>query len=350
LEDRAVVINLLRVPIQSRLLRNPGDLEGLIDAAPVKTRKRVVSDEIQKVPALLDEVHRLIEERGTHFVLSGSSARKLKATGVNLLGGRAWVSHLHSLTAAEIPRFDLERMLRYGGLPHVYLSEFPDQELEAYVSTYINEEIKMEGLVRKIPAFTRFLRLAALTNTQLLNFAEIAGDVGVSAATIREYYAILEDTLIGSTLEPWARSVKRKAVATSKFYFFDCGVAHALAETTHLDRNSDLYGRSFEHWVHNELQAYLSYRRRPEKLRFWRSQDKKEVDFIIGNDIAIEVKATRKLAPADFSGLKAIRDENILKKFIVVSHDPVDIVNDGIHRIHWKTFVKQLWSDELIGV
>lgn len=350
LEDRAVIVNLLRMPIQSQLARNPEDLEAIIDAAPADTRLRVVIDEIQKVPALLDEVHRLIEDRGIHFVLSGSSARKLKAFGVNLLGGRAWVSHMHSLTASEIPGFDLDRMLRFGGLPHVYFSESPEQELEAYVSTYINEEIKMEGLVRKIPAFTGFLRLAALTNTQLLNFAEIASDVGVSAPTIREYYAILEDTLIGETLEPWTRSVKRKPVATGKFFFFDCGVAHALAETHHLDRNSDLYGRSFEHWVHNELRAYLSYRRRTEKLRFWRTQDKREVDFVIGDDVGIEVKSTRKLSPGDFRGLKALQEENIVKKFVVISHDPVDMVKDGVHRLHWRTFVKQLWNDELLKV
>lgn len=350
LSKKAVVINLLRSSILSTLLKNPEELEGIIDAAIDSNTSIVVIDEIQKIPALLDEVHRLIEERNFRFLLSGSSARKLKASGVNLLGGRAWISNMFPLTSEELKgNFKLDHYLRYGGLPHVYTSSFPQDELEAYITTYLNEEIKMEGLVRKIPAFLEFLRLAALTNTQLLNFSTLASDTGVSATTIKEYYSILEDTLIGRLLLPWAKSTKRKAVATAKFYFFDTGITHTLAETKTIDRNSDLYGQSFEQWIFMELSAYLSYRNRKEKLRFWRSQDRHEVDFTIGDEVAIEVKSTKKVNKDDFLGISALREEEVFKSFFIVSSDPVDIVKDGVHCLNWKTFLQRLWADQVLS-
>lgn len=349
LGEKAVIVNLLRTSVQTTLLKNPEELEGIIDASVNSNPSMVVIDEIQKVPALLDEVHRLIEERNFRFLLSGSSARKLKASGVNLLGGRAWISNMFPLTTEELKEnFKLERYLRYGGLPHVYTSSFPQDELEAYITTYINEEIKMEGLVRKIPAFLDFLRLAALTNTQLLNFSTIASDVGVSATTIKEYYGILEDTLIGRLLQPWAKSSKRKSVATAKFYFFDTGVCHTLAETQTIDRNSDLYGQSFEQLIFMELSAYLSYRNRKEKIRFWRSQDRHEVDFTIGDEIAIEVKSTKKINKDDFLGINALREEGVFKLFFIVSSDPVDVVRDDVHCLIWKTFLQRLWADQIL--
>ena len=345
LVGKAIIINLLRAPVYSKLSIDPGELEGLIDAEEsVFNKQVVVIDEIQKVPGLLDEVHRLIEERKIRFLLSGSSARKLKVTGVNLLGGRAWIAHLFPLTYPEIPNFQLDRMLRFGGLPHVYLSKYPEKELEAYVQTYLNEEIKMEGLVRKIPAFVGFLRAAALSNSQQINFTEIANDTGVSPTTIREYFAILEDTLIGTVVEPWSKSKKRKSVTTAKFYFFDTGVCHALSDTKYLDRNSDLYGKSFEHWLFMEIQAYLSYSQSGLKLSFWRSQDKKEVDFIIGNEVAIEVKSTKRISNGNFSGLRALKEEGIIKKFYLVTHDTTDTKKEDFICLHWKSFIERLWQ------
>ena len=253
------------------------------------------------------------------------------------------------LTTEELKEnFKLEHYLRYGGLPHVYTSSFPQDELEAYMTTYLNEEIKMEGLVRKIPAFLEFLRLAALTNTQLVNFSNLASDTGVSATTVKEYYGILEDTLIGRLLQPWAKSTRRKAVATAKFYFFDTGVTHTLAETNTIDRNSDLYGQSFEQLIFMELSAYLSYRNRKEKLRFWRSKDRHEVDFTIGDEVAIEVKSTKKINKDDFVGINALKEEGVFKSFFIVSSDPVDIVRDGVHCLHWKTFLQRLWADQVL--
>ena len=283
-------INLLHSAYLLRLTEDPGELRSIIESSgPVEGEQQwVVIDEIQKVPTLLNEVHHLIEEKGWRFLLTGSSARRLKADGVNLLGGRAWIANLFPLTFHELGnRFDLEKTLLYGSLPHVYFSEDPVEELAAYVTTYVNEEIKQEGLVRKIPAFLAFLKLAALTNGQMLNFAKIASDIGLAATTVREYYGILEDTLIGSVVDAWQESTKRKAIATAKFYFFDAGVGHRILDIRSLERHSDLYGRAFEHWVYCELRAYLSYTRSLDKLCYWRSTSQFEVDFVVGRVAAI---------------------------------------------------------------
>lgn len=349
LGSEVVSINLLRAQFQMRLLKNPSELEEMIDAQN-ESPKLVVIDEIQKIPILLDEVHRLIEERNLTFLLTGSSARKLKAQGVNLLAGRAWIAHLYPLTYAEIPDFNLDRYLRYGGLPAVWLSELPTEELDAYVQTYINEEIKAEGLIRKIPAFTEFLRVAALSNGQLINYANLAQDTGVSPPTVASYYEILEDTLIGFQVPPWRKPTSRKAIASAKFYFFDTGVANTLAGTNSIDRNSNLFGILFEHWIALELRAYLSYHRLRHKLFFWRTESKEEVDFIVEDHFAIEVKASKRISDNDLKSIKCLKDEKLLKRYLVVSHDPIDRVHDGLELMHWKSFIQKLWNNELLDV
>lgn len=348
LSGKASVIDLLRSDVFIRLASNPSLLESLIDGARRETTAPVVIDEVQKLPDLLDEVHRLIEERGMRFVLTGSSARKLKRGHANLLGGRAWTANLFPLTRAEIPKFDLPRFLRYGGLPAVVLGDDPEEELHAYVRTYLHEEIQAEGLVRRLPAFTRFLTTAALTNGQMLNFARIGSDAGLPAATVREHYFLLEDTLVGFLLPAWVKSKKRKAISTAKFYFFDTGVAHALAGTRTLDRNSDLYGRSFEQWLAMELRAYLGYRRRQEDLGYWRSTADHEVDFMIGDEVAVEVKATRRVGAADLRGLIALSEEKTVRRLFLVSEDPLETKRGPIRCLHWRTFLDELWSDEVL--
>lgn len=344
------VINLLKASFQLRLLQNPNQLEEIIDETISEEQSLVVIDEIQKVPLLLDEVHRLIEERNLRFLLTGSSARRLKNDGANLLAGRAWVAELFPLTFSEIPQFNLDRYLRYGGLPAVVLSDEPEEQLDAYVQMYINEEIKSESLVRRIPAFMEFLRFAALSNTKLINFASLARDAGVSPPTIASYVSILEDTLIGFQIRPWKKPTSRKPIAASKFYFFDTGVVNALAGTQHVDRNSNLYGELFEQWIAMELRAYLSYRRIKTSLCFWRTEEGVEVDFIIPDRAAIEVKATRKVTQADLKSLKILKDENKLDyDFFLVSHDPVDRTVDGVHVLNWKTFIRRLWEDKIFG-
>jgi len=347
LADRALVIDLLRTDFSLRLSRAPTDLEALIAAAG--SPSVVVIDEVQKVPQLLDEVHRLIESRGIKFLLTGSSARKLRRGQANLLAGRAWQANLFPLTWTELKeqRFDLDRYLRYGGLPTVYLSAEPREELQAYARTYLAEEIQAEGLVRRLPQFARFLQVAALSNGQMLNFAGIGADAQVSPSTVREYYYLLEDTLLGFMLPPWTKSRKRKAIATAKFYLFDTGVTHTLAGTEALDRNSDLYGRSFEQWIAMELRAALSYQRTHQELAYWRSTHQQEVDFIIGDEVAIEVKASQRVSERDGRGLQALQEEGMLKRFYLVSQDPVEMVKGSIQRVHWQTFLTRLWAGTL---
>ena len=352
LGDSALRVDLLRSDRYLRLSADPGELEAMIDASG---RELVVIDEVQKIPALLDEAHRLIEERGLRFLLTGSSARKLKRSQANLLAGRAWIANLFPLTWNELgARFNLERYLRYGGLPAVYGSEDPAEELRAYVDTYLKEEIQAEGLVRRLPAFHRFLKVAALDNGRMLNYAHVAADAGVPAASVREHYSILADTLTGFMLEPWRESKKRKAIQTPKFYFFDTGVAHALAQTETLDRNSDLYGRSFEQWLGLELRARLSYARSPAPLTYWRSVHAHEVDFVIGERAAVEVKASRRATDRDAAGLSVLAEERVIKSFYLVSQDPVHrrrkVGAAEVEFIPYQLFLRRLWNGELPGV
>lgn len=348
-QPKAIVINLLKSNIFLKLSQNPSELEGIILAAIREGGDipLVVVDEIQKTPLLLDEVHRLIEERGWRFLMTGSSARKIRRGHANLLAGRAWSASLFPLCSQEIPSFSLERYLRYGGLPVVYSSENPEEELDAYVQTYLKEEILAEGLIRKIPPFARFLKTAALSSGNILNFTEIGNDAQVSPSTVREYYSILEDTLIGFMMEPWGAGKKRKAVMTAKFYFFDTGVTHALSGTQTIDRNSNLYGNSFEQFMAMELRAYLSYHRIKETLGFWRTLQGHEVDFVLGDHTAIEVKATQKISSHHLRGLKALEEEGLFKRFYLVTHDPIETIKDHVTFIHWKKFLEKLWNNEI---
>lgn len=349
LRDYAVIFDLLKGDLYLRLSANPSEIEGMIDALIADDKKRpVVIDEIQRIPAMLNEVHRLIEKKEMRFLLTGSSARRLKKEHANLLAGRAWKAELFPLTTIEIPNFDLERYLRYGGLPQVYPSSYPEEELDAYVNTYLKEEIQAEGLIRKLPPFSRFLKTAALSNGQILNFTEIGNDSQVAPSTVREYYSILIDTLLGFFLEPWRGSKKRKAIQTAKFYFFDTGVTNAIAGTKHLDRNSDAYGMSFEQFIGMEIQAYLSYFRIKEQLTFWRTTHGFEVDYLIGDHTAVEVKSTQKVSPRHFKGLRALKEEGVFKKYLLVTHDKIATEKEGIRSIYWRDFLKELWNGNLV--
>ena len=344
-----LVINLLKTSLQLRLTNNPSELEEIIDEVS-PTPAYIVIDEVQKIPIFLDEVHRLIEERGLIFLLTVSSARRLKMEGVNLLAGRAWIANLFPLTYREIglKNFNLNRYLQFGGLPAVWQSEFPEEQLDAYVQVYLNEEVKAESAVRKMPAFVEFLRSSALSNGQVLNYAKLESDAGVSIPTIASYYKILEDTLLGFAVSSWRKSTSRKAITKSKFYFFDPGVVNTLTGTESIDRNSNIYGNLFEQFIAMELRAYISYRRLKNQLQFWRTEDQVEVDFIIGGKLAIEVKTTKKISADDLKGLKTLAKEGLVKKYVVVSHDPIDRKTGEFYLYHWKTFLKKLWDDELL--
>ncbi len=340
------IIDLLDSEIYLRLSAKPYELKSLIVQHP--NHSVVVIDEIQRVPELLNEVHRMIEQDKIRFLLTGSSARKLKKGYVNLLAGRAWTAELFPLTSFEIPHFNLSRYLRYGGLPAVYLSDEPDEELSAYVNTYLKEEIQAEALVRKIPAFSRFLQTSALTSGHMLNFSEVASDAGIPVTTVREYYQILEDTFLGFLLPSWVKSVKRKAISTAKFYYFDIGVKNTLARIQAIEPKSDLYGQAFEHFIAMELRAYLSYRRKRIEMSYWRSKHGHEVDFILGDEIAIEVKSTNKTSDKHFKGLKILAEEDICKRYILISHDKINRKDDQFEALYWGKFLSLLWGDKIV--
>ena len=214
--------------------------------------------------------------------------------------------------------------------------------------TYIEQEIKLEANIRNLPPFHRFLKSAALSNGELINYANISNDAGVPATTVKEYYMVLEDGLIGYTLEPWVESKKRKAIQTAKFYFFDPGICHYITGTKSLDRNSNLWGKSFEQFILMELKSYNAYKQKRKKIYFWRSVNKQEVDFIIDDEVAIEVKSCKKITPKYLSGLKFLQEENIIKTFYIISEDPINRLEDGfIHALYWKDFLKNLWNGEI---
>ena len=309
----------------------------------------IVVDEIQLIPELLNDVHRLIEREGMRFLLLGSSTRKLRRAGVNLLAGRAFFARLFPLVRAEIPHFDLDRYLRYGGLPEAYLDDDRDNYLHAYLSGYLREEIAAEGLVRSLPSFSRFLRAIALTNGAVLNFTKLASDCQVAVSTVRGYVQILEDTLLASLLPVWTASQKRKVVSASKFYLFDTGVARVLAGIETIDRHSNLYGKAFEHFMWMELRSYLAYRDKEQlALCYWRTKHGQEVDFVIGNRLAIEVKATTAVSKHDLKGLRLLAEEGVHEKFYLVSHDPIATCDGNFYAMPWTMFLDQLWQDRLL--
>ena len=332
----------LRLSQRPHLLRE--ELMATASANPL-----IIIDEIQKLPLLLDEVHSLIEEKKMKFILTGSSARKLKRGGANLLGGRATTLHLYPLVSAEIPNFDLIRVLNWGTLPSIYPSDDPENDLHDYVGNYLKEEIQAEGLARNIGNFSRFLQTASLCNAEQTHFTKIGNDAQISPRTVAEYFSILEDTLIGYILEPYTKTKKRKAVSTAKFYFFDCGVCNVLAGRRNIGPKTELFGKSFEQFIFTELKAYLSYKRDFRPLTFWRSQlSDYEVDFLIGDEIAIEVKGSTLITERHLTGIKALKEELKLKKNIIVSMDEKPRKLDGIDIFPVSHFLEMLWGGEIV--
>ncbi|MCK4547380.1 MAG: ATP-binding protein [Candidatus Eisenbacteria sp.] len=311
----------------------------------------VVIDEVQHVPLLLEEVHWLLENTCTQFILCGSSARKLRRRSRNLLGGRAIDYHMLPLTSHEIGTVDLPRALQHGTLPVHYLVDDPAPLLKAYVHNYIKAEIIDESATRNIPAFSRFLQIAGLCHGQQINYANFARETGVSAGTVRNYFQLLEDTLLGFTLEPWRRRKKRRLVETAKFYLFDVGVAnHLHPEARIIVEGSDRFGWAFEHFVLNEVRAYLSYERLDHPISYWRTSSGFEVDLIVGDmDLAIECKSTREIRAADLKGLRALNEENTPRRKVVVSRsENRRTTDDGIEILPWSDFCGELWGGQLL--
>lgn len=311
----------------------------------------VVIDEIQKVPKLLDEVHWLLENTATLIILCGSSARKLKRESKNLLGGRAVSFKLFPLVTAEIKDFNLNKALSFGTNPRHYLEENPRPLLKAYVNNYMKEEIIEEAIVRNIPSFAKFLEIVALTHGQLLNYANVGREVGVSPSTVRDYYQILEDTLIGHVLEPWKKRKDRRLIETAKFYLFDVGVANYLhPEVKQVVEGTDIYGNAFEHFLLEEVRAYLNYQEREDRITFWRTTSGYEVDCIIGQmDCALEFKSSKKVSGDYLKGLRALKEEHRIRRAIVVSREEGQRqTTDGIELMPWHHFCQQLWGNQIV--
>ena len=310
-------------------------------------RTRIIAiDEIQKLPSLLDEVHRLIEREKVRFVLTGSSARKLRRGGVNLLGGRAVSRTLHPFTYRELrERFELTRALDRGLVPSIYFSDKAHDDLAAYVGTYLKEEIAAEALTRNVPAFSRFLEVAALCHGRMLNYSAVASDAQVPVSTVREYFQILEDTLLARTLPAWTRSRSRKPISTAKHYFFDTGVVRHLQHRSRLARRSPEFGEAFESYVFHEITTYIDY---AEQVPFgyWRSTSNFEVDFVIADKTAVEVKAKDPVGDRDLRGLRALQEECLLKNYIVVSLEARPRTVAGIRILPWEHFLDQLWAGD----
>ena len=332
------------------------DVYGEYAARPALLRERfagtrhscIVIDEIQKVPALLDEVHWLIENRKQGFLLTGSSARKLRRGHANLLAGRAWRRQMLPLTFAEVGRLDLERVMVSGLLPPHFLSAHPLEELRAYVGDYLKEEIAAEALTANIPAFAEFLRVAAITSSELLNYTNVAREAGVSAKVVRSYLEILEDTYLGYRISPWTRARNRRLILTEKFYLFDVGVANFLARRRP-QIGSPEFGKAFEHFILMELKAYQAYRAPDMDVRFWRTASGYEVDFVLGQlDVAIEVKGAARVHDGDVAGLRALAEEQRVRRAVVVSLERQPrTLSRGIDVLPWQTFLEQLWSGGL---
>ena len=340
----AKIFNLLEFDTFLRLSQNPSILRSELAGYS----GLVVIDEIQKLPVLLDEIQLLIEETGIHFLLTGSSARKLRRGGLNLLGGRARTLRMHPFTSMELGnQFDLIRAINFGTLPAVYFSNDPGADLRAYAGDYLREEIAAEGLTRNIPAFSRFLEVAALSNGQIINFQAVSSDAAVPRTTVQEYFLILQDTLVAEEVQPWRKTRKRKAITKSKYYFFDIGVANYLQKSGNIVTKSKLFGDAFECFIFQELAAYRDYISKGS-IHYWRSDKGHEVDFILDEAIAIEVKGKERLSADDFSGLRAMQDENLMRQHILVCCEMQERVVDGIRVLPWKIFLELLWNKKLM--
>ena len=340
----SVVIDLLKTDIFAEYASRPS----LLRERYQEYRRLVVIDEIQMVPDLLNEIHWLIENTDASFLMTGSSARKLRRRHANLLGGRAWRYNMTPLTYQETEGFDLEQIMVSGLLPPHFLSPDPMQDLRSYVADYLKEEIAAEAVIRNIPAFAEFLRVAALTSGELLNYTNVARETGVSAKVVRNYFQILEDTLLGFRTQPWRKVKNRRLIETEKFYLFDVGVTNYLARRTPRIGTPE-FGHSFENYILMELKAYQAYKNPELDIRYWRTSTGFEVDFILDDmNVAIEVKGSHRIHSSHTKSLRALLEEHTVKRSVIVSLEKQPRkLDSSIEVLPWQVFLEELWSGEL---
>lgn len=339
--------DLLRAKDFTRLLRHPELLsEELEDFGPDDT---VIIDEIQKVPQLLDEVHSLIQRKGIRFILSGSSPRKLKRYGANLLGGRASKIQLFPFVSAEIPDFNIVRAVNNGMIPRHYMAKNPWERFQAYISVYLNEEIREEALSRNLQIFSHFMEIAAQCDGEIVVYKNIAQDCGIDQRTVKSYFEVLEDTLLGFFIPTFTKSKKRRAILSPKFYYYDVGIVNYLLGRKNMQPGTEIFGHSFEHLIIQELVAWLSYHKSNEKLSYWRTTSGYEVDAIIGEArIAIEIKSCSEVMSRHLKGLKAFSEEFPDCRLIVVSFDTYRRKTSGVEIIPVLEFLSDLWNDKIL--
>lgn len=344
----SLFFDLLMGDVYRRLVNSPEQFRQTVLAA--NPGIPVVVDEIQKLPALLDEIHWLIENKKTQFILSGSIPRKILKQGVNLLGGRALRFELYPLSYKEIPNFNLIKALNDGLLPRHYLADDASLLIEAYIGSYLEDEIIAETKIRNAQTFSKFLNKAAFSNGEIINYSNIATDCGVSSPTIKEYFSILEETLVGDFVPSFQKKPKRRTIAAPKFYFFDVGVVNALLKRKSIEQGSINFGFAFEHFIYHELKTFSQYSGKKFPIQYWRTSSQFEVDFVLGDhEVAIEVKSTENVNVKHTKGLNAFADEYKSKRKIIVSQDPVPRqLENGILVLPWREFVDSLWAGDLI--
>jgi predicted AAA+ superfamily ATPase len=342
-------VDLLHHDVFLRFAKEPGRFRSEAIAKIRGGVRTIFIDEVQRVPALLDEVHAIIEETKTRFLLTGSSARKLKRGGANLLAGRAATRRLHPLTLAEIgSTFDLERALRLGTLPAVVSGddESARELLAAYAETYLREEIQAEGIVRNVGGFARFLDVAAAQSGEILNASAVASDAAVSARTVRSYFEILEDTLIGFRLEPWSKSPRARLVGHPRFYFFDTGVTNVLNRRLHGELDLPSRGRLFEQWIVTECARVVDYLHPETRLFYWRTHHGAEVDLLFERHgklrLAVEIKSRRTISGVDLSGLRSFAEAHPGTPRVIVATAPEPFTVDGVEVLPWRRFFESL--------
>lgn len=343
--DNFILIDLLKTDVFAEYITQPNLLRERFS----EESRLIVIDEIQKVPALLDEIHWLIENKNSQFLLTGSSARKLKRNNANLLGGRAWRYNMMPLCTPEIDYFDIEEIMVSGLLPPHFLSTDPIQDLRAYVADYLKEEIIAEALVQNIPSFSEFLSVLAHTNGEMLNYSNVARESGTSTKNVRDYFQILEDTLLGYRLRPWRKQKNRRLIETEKFYLFDVGLANYLGKRKP-KLGSPAFGKSFEHFIFMELKAFQAYKNPELSLYYWRTASNLEVDFILGEmDVALEIKSSKRVSIYDTKNLAYLKEEYSPKKAIIIGFETGEkqFENATLY-MHWQLFLEKLWNGNIV--
>lgn len=342
----AIYYDLLKSNVRRRLKRNPETFREALASKPAGTL--VIVDEIQKVPDLLDEVHWLMVNKGLFFILSGSSDRKLKRSGANTLGGRAEPRTLFPLVWPEVDDFEIDRAVQNGMIPRHYMVADATDRIEGYVDVYLKEEIQEEALVQDIDVFSRFMEVAAISDGEMINYENIASDCGIAAKTVKAYFQILKDTLIGYEIPAYRKVIKRRLVQAPRFYYFDVGLTNYLLGRNSLKRGTVDYGHAFEHYVIQEIIAYKGYSRSREIISYWHTYTHIEVDVIIGDaKVAVEIKSCEEVKTKHKSGLKAFKEEHPDARLILVSLDPISRIFDDIELIYVTDFFRMLWDGEI---